>query len=61
MRESWEKFEAINWNAYAEKVQQFDAFWGKNRKSRGYLLNFYAEQAQQVDALWGKIDKSRGY
>ena len=30
------KIEAINWNAYAEQVQQLDALWGKIGKSRGY-------------------------
>ena len=30
------KREAIGWNAYAEQVQQLDALWGKNGKSRGY-------------------------
>ena len=30
------KVEAINWNAYVEQVQQFDALWGKIDKSRGY-------------------------
>ena len=30
------KREAINWNAYAEEVQQLDALWGKIDKSRGY-------------------------
>ena len=34
--EKMAKVEAIDWNAYAEKVQQLDALWGKNRKSRGY-------------------------
>ena len=30
------KTEAIDWNDYAEQVQQFDALWGKIGKSRGY-------------------------
>ena len=30
------KVEVINWNAYAEQVQQLDALWGKIGKSRGY-------------------------
>ena len=55
------KLEAIDWNNYAEKVQQLDALWGKNRKSRGYQLNFYAVQVQQLDVLWSKIGKSRSY
>ena len=54
------KLEAIDWNNYAEKVQQLDALWGKNRKSRGYQLNFYAVQVQQLDVLWGKIGENRG-
>ena len=53
------KLEAIDWNAYAEKVKQLDALWGKNRKSGGYQLKFYAVQVQQPDVLWGKIDRSR--
>ena len=28
--------EAIGWNSYAEQVQQLDALWGKNGKSKGY-------------------------
>ena len=28
------KVEAINWNAYAEQVQQLDALWGKIGKKR---------------------------
>ena len=30
------KREAIDWNAYAEQVQQLDALWGKIVKNRGY-------------------------
>ena len=30
------KREAIDWNAYAEQLQQIDALWGKIGKSRGY-------------------------
>ena len=32
------KIEAINWNAYAEKIQRPDALWGRNGKSRGFYL-----------------------
>ena len=32
------KVEAINWNAYAEQVQQLVALWGKIGKKRGYWL-----------------------
>ena len=31
------KTEAINWNAYAEQVQQLDALWEKIGKSRGFF------------------------
>ena len=30
------KLEAIDWNAYAEKIQHFQALWGKVGKGRGY-------------------------
>ena len=30
------KREAIDWNVYAEQVQQLDALWGKIGKNRGY-------------------------
>ena len=30
------KREAIDWNVYAEQIQQLDALWGKIGKSRGY-------------------------
>ena len=30
------KVEAIDWNAYAQKVQQFDALWGKIGKCGGF-------------------------
>ena len=32
------KVEAIDWNAYAEQVQQLDGLRGKIGKSRGYWL-----------------------
>ena len=32
------KEEALVWNAYAEKFQQFDALWGKYGKNRAFYL-----------------------
>ena len=54
------KVDAINWNGYAEQVQQLEALWGKIGKKETIGWNFYAEQVQPPDALWGKIVKSRG-
>ena len=34
------KREAIDWNAYAEQVQQLDALWGKIGKNKGYWLKY---------------------
>ena len=57
--EKLSRVEAINWNAYAEQVQQLDALWGKIGKKRLLIEMLTQNQFSNLlhcEAKLGKVE-----